>query len=153
MRRSTVTLPENNQEGLSQPPHALKQFIDMLFGKQPLPPEQQRERWEHVAHCVDCQVFLGAHLVKLIEFDKVNGIPTEYAQELLSRLSQLIELSHETLKEDIPAYVEALEELSEADANQKFPQLSEHVQHCQDCQEAITDLREWLRHLKEAELV
>jgi len=152
MRRSTVTLPENNQGSLSQPPHALNQVIDMLVGNQPLPLEQQKERWDHLAHCLECQVFLGIYLVNLIEYDRAAGNPTEPAQELLTKLTAILNDLHETLKEDIPAYVEALEELNVADANQKFPQLCEHVLFCQDCQEAVEDLRFWLRHLKEAEL-
>ncbi len=152
MKKGAATLSTNDLGSLSQSPHVMTQFIDMLAGKQPLSLARQEQRWEHLAHCIDCQVFLGSYLVKLIEYDKANGIPTELAQELLAQLAQLIELSHETLKEDIPAYVEALEELSEEDAKQKFPQLGEHVQHCSDCQEAVEDLRLWLRRLKEVEL-
>ena len=149
MQIRTVAIPESD---LGQAPHVMTQFIDMLANEQPLSLAQQTERWEHLSSCLECQVFLGSYLVKLIEDDKACGIPTEVAEDLLARLSQLIKSSHETLKEDVPAYVEALEELREEDAKQRFPQLSEHVQHCSDCQEEIGDLRLWLRHLKEAEL-
>ena len=152
-RTYTVTPPAKDLGGLSQPPHVITEFIDMLEGRQPLSVARQEQRWEHVADCLDCQVFLGNYLAKLVEHHKAKGIPAEIAEELLKRLTQLIELSHETLKEDIPAYVEALEELSEEDANQRFPQFSEHVRHCPNCQEAVTNLREWLRHLKDAKLM
>ena len=153
MKKEVPTLQTNDLGSLEQPPHVMTQYIDMLANEQPLSLAQQTERWEHLAHCLECEIFLGSYLVKLIEYDKTCGIPTEVAEDLLTRLPQLIESNHEILKEDIPAYVEALEELSEEDANKRFSQLSEHVKHCMDCQEAVQDLREWIRHLKDAKLV
>jgi hypothetical protein len=141
MKGITVPLPANDLGSLKKPPHVLPQLIDMITGKRQLPPEQQEQRWEHLVECIHCQTFLGSYLVKMIEYDKAHGNPAGTAQELLTRLTQII---HETLKEDIPAYVEALREQSEEETNNRFPRLAEHLQACRDCQSAVQDLRSWL---------
>jgi hypothetical protein len=64
-------------------------------------------------------------------------------------LTQLTHLMHGQLKEDIPAYVEILEEQNEEEANRRFPRLVKHLATCQVCQEAVQELHSWLSQSEE----
>ena len=141
MPSTTVPLPMNELEDLQRPPHVLSQLIDMLFDEERFLPEQQTQRWTHLATCIPCQSFLGSYLLQSIEYDKAHGKPEGPAQEHLARLIQHM---HQTLEVDIPPYVEALEERGVEEANKLFPQFAEHVQTCPECQSAVQDLRRWL---------
>jgi hypothetical protein len=147
MKEITVPLPTSDPADLGKFPHFLPQLIDMITGKCQLFPAQQEQCWQHLAECIHCQTFLGSYLVEIIKYDKAHNNPEGSAQELLIQLTQIM---HKTLKEDIPAYVEALEEQREEEANSRFPLLADHLQACQDCQLAVQDLRSWLRQLGEA---
>lgn len=125
---------------LEKPPHLVSQFIDMLIDQQPLSAELQEERWEHLELCIYCQGFLGTYLLKKIEYDTEHGESEEAAKVLLSQLKHLM---HETLKKDIPAYVEMFLEQSETQARQ-FPLLVEHLATCKDCQDEVQALQTWL---------
>lgn len=150
MKGITAPLHVSDLGDLNKPPHVLSQLIDMITGELQLPPAQQEQRWEHLAECIHCQAFLGSYLIKMIEYNKAHGEPEEPAQELLSRLARIM---HETLKEDIPAYVETLEELGEGHAKSRFPEFANHLQTCRDCQLAVQDLRSWLVRPGETELL
>lgn len=140
---TTVPLP-NDLGDLKRLPHVMAQFIDMLTGEQQLPATEQEQRWQHLEQCIHCQAFLASYLVKLIEYDKAHGEPEEPAQGLLDQLTQIM---HETLKEDIPAYVEALAEYGEEEAGRSFALFTGHLHTCRDCQMAVQDLRAWLDQL------
>ena len=141
MKGTTVPLPVSDLGDLKNPPHVLYQFIDMLLGDNQTSLVQQEQRWSHLATCMPCQAFLGSYLLKTIEYDEAHGNAKGPAQELLIQLIQII---HETLKEDIPAYVEALDEQGEEEANSQFPQFTDHLHTCKECQLAAQDLRLWL---------
>ena len=142
MSRVTSPLPMNDVQDLNEAPHVLPQLIDMILGEQQVLPAQQKQLWTHLAECVHCQAFLGSYLLAVIESNKEHDEPEDQARELLNRLTQMI---HETLREDIPAYIQRLEEQDEKEANRSFPQFAEHLQVCQDCQEAVRALRLWIR--------
>ncbi len=149
-RKTTNTLPAIEPESLDKSPHVLSQLIDMINGKRQFTPTQQKHRWEHLAACIHCQVFLGSYLVKAIEYNKAHGIPEGPEQKLLSRLTKVM---HKTLKEDIPAYVEVLVGQDEEEANDRFPLLSHHLRECPACHSAVQDLQSWLRQAIDAELI
>ncbi|GAC1429399.1 MAG: hypothetical protein PVS3B3_28660 [Ktedonobacteraceae bacterium] len=142
MRSTTVPLPTSDLDDLQQPPHVLSQLIDMLFDERQSLLEQQEQRWAHLATCIPCQAFLGSYLLKTIEYDSVHGNPEGPAQGLLARLIQSM---HQTLKADLPPYVETLEELGIEDANTRFPQFVEHLQTCRECQVVVQDMQERLQ--------
>lgn len=127
---------------LEKPPHLLSQFIDMLIDQQPLSIEQQEERWEHLEQCIYCQSFLGIYLLKRIEDDTQHGEVEESTKMLLSRLTHIM---HETLQDDIPAYVEMFVAQGEIQAYKHFPLLTEHLVTCKDCQNEVQTLQIWLR--------
>ncbi|GAC1407489.1 MAG: hypothetical protein NVSMB49_27480 [Ktedonobacteraceae bacterium] len=145
MKGTTVSLLTDNLENLNNSPHVLSQLIDILIEEDATLPDQQEQRWSHLATCVPCQAFLGSYLLKVIEYDEAHGNAKGPVQELLIRLIQNM---HEILQEDIPAYVEALEEQKE-EVNKQFPQFSDHLQSCRDCQTAVQDLRSWLHQSSE----
>jgi hypothetical protein len=145
MKEFITARPVRIFEDLKKPPHVLSQFIDMLTGRGPLDLVQQGQRWQHLAGCIDCQTFLGIYL---IEYEKAEGSLEGPVRELLSQLTQIM---HETLKKDIPAYVDTLEEQGKEPATSHFPLFSEHMQSCPDCQLAVRDLQSWLRMVEEAD--
>ena len=146
MNKITVTLPTSGWESLVKPPHVLPQLINILTGQDQELPAQQEQRWAHLAECIHCQEFLRSYLVKMIEYDKEQGNPKGLAPELLTRLTHVM---HEQLKEDIPSYVETLEEQNEEEANRRFPRFANHLSTCLDCQEAVQDLHSWLSKSEE----
>jgi hypothetical protein len=149
-RKTTNTLPTIESESLEKPPHVLPQFIDMINGKRQFNPTQQKQRWEHLATCIHCQIFLGSYLVKAIEYNKLHSIPEGSEQKLLSQLTKVM---HKTLEEDIPTYVEVLVGQDEEEANNRFPLLAHHLRECPGCHSAVQDLRSWLSLALDAELI
>lgn len=146
MNRITGTLPTNSWKSLEKPPHVLPQLIDLLTGQDQVLPAQQEQRWAHLAECAQCQEFLRRYLAKMIEDDKAQGNPEGQAPELLTQLTHLM---HEQLKEDVPAYIETLEEQNEEEANRRFPRFAQHLASCRDCQAAVQDLHSWLSQSEE----
>lgn len=142
MKEIVATLPVDGLDDLQKPPHVMSQFIDLLTGELQQFSTEPEQRWGHLEECLHCQVFLGSYLAKLIEYNEKNNNPVKPEQELLTRLIQVM---HETLRRDIPAYIEVFEEQGEKEASKRFPQLTEHFQTCQDCCQAVEDLRVWLR--------
>ncbi|MGI9061136.1 MAG: hypothetical protein ACR2H5_21445 [Ktedonobacteraceae bacterium] len=146
MNKITATLLASGWESLEKPPHVLPQLIDILTGQDQELLAQQEQRWAHLAECVHCQEFLRSYLVKTIEYDKAQGNAEGSAPELLTQLTHLM---HEQLKEDIPAYVDTLEELNEEEANRRFPHFAKHLAACGDCQAVVQDLHSWLSQSEE----
>ncbi len=146
MNKITVTLPTSGWESLEKPPHVLPQLINILTGQYQVLPAQQEQRWAYLAECVQCQEFLRRYLAKMIEYDKAQGTLEGQAPELLTQLTHIM---HEQLKEDIPAYVETLEEQNEEEANRRFPRFAKHLSICRDCQTAVQDLHCWLSQSEE----
>jgi hypothetical protein len=149
-RKTTNTLTAIEPVSLDKSPHVLSQFIDMINGKRQFTSAQQKHRWEHVAACIHCQIFLGSYLVKAIEYNKAHGILEGPELKLLSRLNKVM---HKTLKEDIPAYAEVLVGQDEEEANNRFPLLSHHLRECPTCHSTVQDLQFWLRQAIDAELI
>jgi hypothetical protein len=145
MKERTVTLPINDPGNLLKAPHVLSQLIDLVNGKIQLPSVQQEQLGQHLAICLHCQVFVEMYLLQMIEYDQARGKAAEPAQMLLHRLMRI---THETLKEDLPAYAEALAEQGETAANRRLPLFAEHVRTCQDCQSEVEALRSWLDQLE-----
>lgn len=144
------TIPSFNDvtEDVGQPPHTVPQFIDMILGEQPLTPAQQQQAWEHLALCVHCQTFLAHYLYEVIAYNKDHGASEEQAQDLLKKLTVI---THATLKQDIPAYVETLEKQNKAAADRRFPLFAAHLSTCRSCQLEVKYLSAWLRYESEAE--
>lgn len=149
-RKTTATLPKIEPESVEKPPHVVPQYIDMINGKRHFTPVQQKKRWGHLSSCIHCQVFLGSYLVKAIEYNRTHGIPEGLEEKLLSQLNEVM---HETLKEDILGYVEVLIGQDEEEANDRFPLLAHHLRECSVCRSAIQDLVSWLCEAIEAELI
>ncbi len=141
MEKASTVLLIGDVEELREPPHVISQLIDMVLGEDQNLLAQQEQRWAHLKICVSCQAFLGSYLLKAIEYDKAHDIPSQGTQQLLSKLTQLM---HGTLAEDMPAYIEALENRGEAEANKLFTQFVDHLRSCRECQLEVQDLRSWL---------
>jgi hypothetical protein len=142
MRRETAILSANNPGDLYKPPHVLSEFLDMLTGERQLSSERQEQRWNHLAGCIHCQVFLGSYLVNALNESDTPDEAKKSTRELLTQLAAII---HETLKADMLAYIdESIERGNEA-ANNQFPLFAEHLQSCHDCQAAVQDLQRWFK--------
>lgn len=138
----TIPFFKDAIEDISKPPHVIPQLVDMILGEQVFSAQQQ-QAWDHLAVCIHCQTFLACYLHEVIAYDKEHGESEERAQKLLTKLAQII---HETLKEDIPAYVEALEKQGATAAARRFPQFAEHLPTCQICQLTVQNIHEWLHY-------
>jgi hypothetical protein len=142
MGKKGVSLPKHAAEDLAQEPHMMGRLIEMVTGKQQLAAVEQEQRWLHLSRCLPCQTFLVTYLLEVIASDKASGRSVASAQKMLSKLQRLM---HETLKEDIPAYVEMLEERGEKNAKVRYSWLAEHIPMCEECAASVQELRAWLR--------
>ena len=139
----TIPFFKDAIEDVSRPPHVVPQFVDMILGEQQLSPTHQQQAWDHLAVCIQCQTFLECYLHEVIAYNKEHSEPDERVRKLLTKLAQII---HETLKEDIPAYVETVEKQGAATAARRFPQFAEHLPTCQICQLTVQNIHEWLHY-------
>lgn len=142
MKNAAIS-PKYVPEDLSIPPHVILPLFSMILDEQQVSPTQQQQVWSHLEGCIACQTVLERYLREVIAYNKEHGEPEESALDLLTKL---IPIMHTTLKQDIPAYAETLEEQGPAAAGSRFPQFAEHVTTCKSCQLAVKDLHEWLQY-------
>lgn len=145
MPELTIILPVSEPGNLHEPPHVLAQFVDMVTAKSFADDESQKQISTHLATCIYCQTMLGSYLVALSKYNKAHNIPVDDVEKLLGQLKDII---HETIKDDIPAYVDALMEQNEKKANQHYPLFAEHLQSCEDCKREVADLHSLLQQLE-----
>ena len=136
---------------LEQPPHILPVLIDLLRGEGHPNPLEQEQILSHLADCLPCQDALRALLAIELEQDRQIGITEEPVRKLISRLSDIIEETH--IRQDIPAYVEAIELWGDEEARKKYPRLAEHLQNCKSCQALITGVQNLKREAEESGMI
>lgn len=132
-------------ESVSNSQHVLPQCIDIVTRNRRLSVARQTLLRAHYAHCIHCQVMIGTFLRSLERGigEKREPVVTDtLAQANLYRLKQIL---HSLVREDIPAYIDTLEEHGEAAAGKKHPAFAEHLDYCQDCQNAVEETRRWLQ--------
>src|SRR5579859_1718193 len=139
---NTAVFPKYITEDLMNPPHIVRQLVAMIRDEQPDSSIQQ-DVWDHLIGCIACQTVLERYLRDVVAYNKEHGEPEEPALELLTKLGAIM---HTTLKQDIPAYAETLEDQGVAAADSRFPQFADHVRTCKSCQSAVKDLHEWLQY-------
>ncbi len=137
----TAVFPEYITEELINPPHVVKQLVAMILDEQQ--DSFQQDVWDHLASCIACQTVLEHYLREVVAYSKEHGEPEEPALGLLTKLTAIM---HTTLKQDIPAYVETLEQQGVAAADSRFPQFADHVRSCESCQLVVKNLYEWLQY-------
>lgn len=152
MKRSVIeTSLLNNPEILVQHPHYVHRLIEMDLNEWQPTPSQYQRLVTHLTSCLHCQVALGMLVILERDYARSSGSPVGPAEQLLSRVTELI---HETtVRNEITAYIEMLEEKGEMKANKKFPQFFEHLKQCKACQLAVEETRELLYRAKEAGLI
>lgn len=145
MNTHTIPALSDNAERLTQAPHVLAQLVDLLDSTFQPTPEQETNIAAHLAICPSCQLFVKLVLLALIRDEQERDQPTADVRALLTRWSQI---THATLRVQIPAYVETRKEHGEQIADTHFPWLASHMQTCQACQAEISDLLSWLDLLR-----
>ena len=129
-----------SSERLEQAPHVLTQLLDLFENTFQPSPEQQQHIIQHLATCMHCQLVIEIVLQGLLEDAREHEEATEQAQSLLA---YWLNLTHATLKEQIPAYVDLVLAQGEQSAGADFPLLAEHLQRCQKCRAEVRTLCEW----------
>ena len=136
---------------LEEPPHILPILIGLVRGEGHLNPYEQERMLEHLAECASCQGALRTLLVIELDQDGQVGITEEPIRKLISRLSKIIEKT--SIRQDIPAYIEAIELWGDEEARKWYPRLAEHLQSCKSCQSLVTGVQDLKREAEEAGLI
>ncbi len=145
-KRSTAMRAQDNYH-LEQHPHILLVLIDLIRGVGHPNPSEQEQILSHLVECVPCQDDLRTLLAIELERDR----PEEPIRKLISRLSSIIEKTR--IRQDIPAYVEAIELWGDEEAKKRYPQLADHLQICKSCQLLITGVQNLKREAEEAGMI
>lgn len=122
--------------------HIYAELLGLLSGENVLMATERHHVNEHLAQCIECQIVMAKYLVNALSYlekHRQEGTRTQAALEKLSRLT------HKTLKRDVPAYAEVSENQGEDKAKDRFPFLAAHLEMCEECREAVQDVRKWLR--------
>ncbi len=136
---------------LDQPPHILLVLIDLVKGEGHLNADDQERMVGHLAECLACQDALRTLLAIELDQDRQVGITEEPIAKLISRITSIIEKTH--IRQDIPAYVEAIELWGDEEAKKKYPGLAEHLQNCQSCRSMVTGVQNLKREAEEAGII
>lgn len=128
--------------------HVYAVLLGFLSGEHALTPGERRHVNEHLSQCIECQTLMGKYLVDADAYLKERGKEATRTHAALEKLSRL---THKTLKRDIPAYAETAENSDKDKAEVLYPFLAAHLEMCEECQEAVHDIRKWLREEREDE--
>lgn len=136
---------------LENPPHILPELINLVSSERPLNSSEQEQMLAHLAECIPCENALMTLLVVELENERQIGLSEEPAWRLISKLSEIKEETQ--IRDDIPAYIEALEVQGVEEANKRFPRLAEHLKKCKACQSTVEGVRSLLHDAEEAGLI
>lgn len=138
-RKKATALLVHNSDNLDQPPHILPALIDLARGEGHPTALEEEQQLAHLAECLSCQDALRTLLAIELERDRQIGISEEPVWKLISRLSDIREETQ--IRNDIPAYVEALELWGSEEAQKRYPRLVEHLRKCKSCQSTIAGIQ------------
>src|ERR1700693_1658427 len=118
-RKKATAFIVSDHNMLEKPPHILLGLIGLVSDESQLDSAKQEQMLAHLAECVSCENALMTLLVVELEDERRIGRSEEPAWRLISKLSQIKDETQ--IRDDIPAYVEALEAQGEEEANKRFP--------------------------------
>lgn len=133
---------------LEKPPHILPTLIDLVRGEGHLTSIEQEQLSGHLAECITCQNVLKTLLAIELDQDRRMGLSEEPIWKLISRLSAILEKTN--IRNNIPAYIEALELLGEKEAKKRYARLTEHLQNCKNCQSLVEGTQALKREAEQA---
>ena|SRR6266566_6437142 len=137
---------------LDKPPHILPQLVEIVEGDWQPASTEQEQLLAHLVECEYCQVTLGV----LVEARLAEGSPgsssEDPARQLLTRLGGITQ-KRQAHYEQIATYIETLDMSGEKAANEKYPELAEHLKRCKDCQFLVKSTRALIGQVEKAELV
>lgn len=148
MKKAIAGIPSTIDPEHKGERHIYAELLGFLSGEHALTSGERRRVNEHLTQCIECQTLMGKYLVDAAVYLKEHGKEATRTQAALEKLSKL---THRTLKRDIPAYAETAENSDEDKAEILYPFLAAHLEMCEECQEAVHDIRIWLREEKEDE--
>ena len=151
MSRKKAEVMRTQDSDLEQPPHVLSVLIDLVRGEVHPNSSEQERIFGHLSECVLCQDALRTLLAIELDRDRQIGITEEPIRKLISRLSSIIEKTQ--IRQDIPAYIEAIELWGDEEAGKRYPQLAEHLQNCKSCQSLVAAVQCLKREAEEAGMI
>jgi hypothetical protein len=147
-RKKAIALLVHNSENLDQPPHMLPALIDLVSGEGHPTSYEREQLLAHLAGCTSCQDALRTLLAVELGQDRQVGITGEPVSKLISWLSDITEKTQ--MRNDIPAYIEAIELWGNKEAKKRYPRLTEHLQKCKSCQSLVEGIQTLKREAEQA---
>lgn len=147
-RKKATAVLVHNSDNLEQSPHILLALIDMVRSEEHPNSYEQEQILGHLADCMRCQDALRTLLAIELDQDRQVGITEEPIGKLISRLTSIIEKTQ--IRQDIPAYVEAIELWGNEEAKKRYPRLAEHLQNCKSCQSTVAGIQTLKREAEQA---
>ena len=138
-RKKTTALLVQSSDTLDQPPHILPALIELVRDEGRPTAVEEEQQLAHLAECLSCQDALRALLAIELDRDRQAGITEEPVWKLISRLSDIREETR--IRDDIPAYIEALELWGSEEAQKRYPRLVEHLRKCKSCQSTVAGIQ------------
>ena len=131
---------------LLAPPHVLPALMELLAGDSPPDLSQQEQLLSHLATCHYCRTAV-VFLLKVAEgYDLRNNNPQEPVRDLLAQFEKISkeaearEAREAQVFERMGAYAEALVAEGQKKAEERFPDVANHIQICHDCQAAVQSI-------------
>lgn len=146
-RKKAAAMIPQDSINLEQPPHVLPVLIGLVRGEVHPDSFEQERIFGHLTECVLCQDALRTLLAIELDRDRQIGITEEPIRKLISRLSRIIEKTQ--IRQDIPAYIEAVELWGDEVAQKRFPKFAEHLRDCKSCQLLVADVQNLKRQAEE----
>ena len=150
-RKKAAPMITPDSINLEQPPHVLPVLIGLVRGEAHPDSLEQERIFGHLTECVLCQDALRTLLAIELDRDRQIGITEAPIKKLISRLSSIIEKTQ--IRQDIPAYIEAIELWGDEEAKKRYPQLADHLQNCKSCQSLVTAVQSLKREAEEAGMI
>lgn len=150
-RKKAPAMKAQDRDNLEQPPHILLALIDLVRGEGHPNSYEQERILGHLVECLPCQDALRTLLAIELDQDRQIGITEEPIAKLISRLSNIFEKAQ--IRQDISAYVEAVELWGNEEARKKYPRLADHLQKCKSCQSLVTGVQNLKREAEEAGMI
>ena len=149
-RKITNTLPAVDSSTLNKP-HILSQIRDEIIGKHSLTQAEQEQILDHLTTCTYCQIAIEMVITAMLD-ETVDSSSKDTSHELLLQLKETNHKIQER-EEHIAAYTETLEVSGVEEADKRFPELAEHLRHCNICKAEVEDMRVALKQAEQGGLI
>ena len=134
--------PLTLDSGVPESPHMMPQCIYIVTNTRRLHPAQYQKLKEHYKECTYCQV-------RVVDFLRVRQREKQAVIDSITpervHLQRFVAILHSIVREDIAAYIDALEEHGVSRANKRFLSFAEHLDYCGKCRNSIEEYRKWLK--------